>query len=376
MKSLLPSFLLEALQYFSSDECNNNLPLEVTDIISNNINDIINCMKEELSDDLMIYIEYESRFIYRNNRCNPCYIVDGVRTTIKMEDCIENNDPLKRLIKSIEKLSTYSEDIAIKILSECLNEIKISRNVKINIIDHAASENFSYTCQILYKIFGIDILLQSNDAGWTALHRACYNDDVIAIETLFNTINNEYIWEYINIPGNNMEESPLFVAATKGSTEAVKLLIKVSDDKSRDYIMNDVNNSNCSLFNNACTNGHLEIVKILSKTAGNDKLFELIMLHNENAFIGAAGNGKVEVVRYLLDNIGNRKMEIMRTKAFRFTALEIACFNGRLDVVKVIIEHVGDRVKELDLNNAIIQTLYNKNDDISEYLLDILKNYS
>lgn len=374
MDSFMPSFLLEIFQHFSSNEYNNPVPVDITNIISKNLNDILNDTKEELSNKLVLYIKNDDDFTKCNNRFNPTFIgSDNVRTTIKNGELIKDNYSIDQVIKSIEKLSTYSDEIAGKILFQCLNDTKCNWNNMINIIDYAASQGYSYTCKLLYNTLGIKILIHPNNWGWTALHRSCYNNDIIAVNTLFEIINPEEIWKYINIPGSNMYESPLFVAATNECIDVIHLLLNTAGEKRRDYIMNDTNNRSSSLFNTACMNGHLEIVKLLVETVGNENILSLIRLHNENAFIGAASNNQTEIVNYLLEKVGDNKMDLLKTKNISMTALDYAAFNGRFGVVLAIIDHAGDRIKELDLENAIKQTHHNKNTNIEEFLNKVIK---
>lgn len=222
MDSLVPSFLLEIFQHFSSNECDTPVPIDITNIMYKNVNDILNDIKEELSNNLTLYIKNDDDFTKRNNRFNPTFIGnDGVQITIKNGDLDKNNLPLEEIIKSLEKLDTYSDEIAKKILCQCLSDAKFSWNNMINIIDYAASQGYINICKLLYKTLGAKILIHPNNAGWTALHRACYINDKKAIETLLKTIAPEEILIYINIPGSNMYESPLFVASTKGSRKSV-----------------------------------------------------------------------------------------------------------------------------------------------------------
>jgi len=369
----MPSFLLEIFQHFSSNEYDTSVPIDITNIISKNLYDILNDIKEELSNKLVLYIKDDDDFTKYNNRFNPTFI-GSVRTTIKMGECEKNNLPLDQLTKSIEKLSTYSDEIATKILIQCLNDTKCNWNNIINIIDYAASQGYSYTCKLLYNTLGLKILIHPNNCGWTALHRSCYKNDIIAVKTLFEIISPEEIWKYINIPGSNMYESPLFVAATNGCIDVIHLLLDVSKEKACDYIMNDTNNRAASLFHAACMNGHLEVIKLLVETVGDENILSLIMLHNENAFIGAADNDQTEIVRYLLEKVGDNKMDLLKAKNFSMTVLDYAAFNGQFGVVLAIIDHAGDRIKELDLENAIKQTHYNKNTDIEKFLNNVLNN--
>jgi len=373
MKSFVPSFLLETFQYFSSVEFDNSIPPEIAAIISKNSHDVIEDIAMELSKNLLNFIKNHHDFIRQDNIFNNRFIGnDGVRVTIKTGECVKNNQPLDQVIKSLEKLSTYTDEIATKVLLHCLDDTKCDWFNIMCIIDYAASQGYLNICKFLYKTLGSKVLIHSNDYGWTALHRSCYNNDSIAVKILLETIRNEEIWDYINIPGSNMLESPLFVAVTNGCIDVIRLLLNASGERACDYIMNDKNNRSASLFDSACTNGHLEVVKLLLETVGDENILSLIMLHNENSFIGAAGNGQSEIVKYLLEKIGDKKMILLKAVNHSKTALDNASFNGYLNVVKVIIKHAGDQVKELNLLKAIRETFLNKNIEIAEYLNDVL----
>ena len=375
MDLFMTSSLLETFQHFSSNQFDHSIPTEVAAIICKNSHDIIDDIKEELSKNLSIYV--------KGNIVNPNFIDGhGIRVNITTGESVQIDYlPLKQVIKSLEKLSTYNDEISRKVLLNCLEQTKCKWSNIVCIIDYAASQSNLNICKLLYKTLGSLVLIRSNDYGWTALHRACHKNNVIAVKTLFETIDPEEIWDYINIPGSNMKESPLFVASTNGHIDVIRLLLNAACtndnlDRARDYIMNDKNNQSSSLFNNSCANGHLEVVKLLLETVGSDNILSLIMLHNENAFISAAGNGKSEVVEYLLDKIGNKKMDLIKTENYSDTALDYAAFNGHLNVVRVITKHAGNQVKELNLAKAICRTHMNKNVEIAEYLNDIIKSKS
>lgn len=359
MEQILPSFFLQTIKYFSSYECDNPIPFEVGSIITKNLYDIANNVKRKLSLSLTIYTkDYE------------CFN----RNLENRRDRIESNNLLEKSIKYIEKLDDYNDDVAISILRISLNDAEFKQRHIMHMIDYSASLGNINICKLLYKIFGIEALTFPNQYGLTALHRSCHIDNVTAIKTLLETINKEDIWAYINIPGSNMNESPLFRAATSGSADSISLLLDASGEQACNYIMNDNNNRSSSLFYACCMNGHLEVVKLLLETVGDKNILPLILLHNENAFIGAASNGQTDIVDYLLEKIGDGKMELMKIKAYGITALSMASFNGCFYVIKTIIKHAGNRVNELDLHDAVRQTYTNKNIEIEKYLNDILKN--
>jgi hypothetical protein len=338
--------------------------------ISKDLYDSIDEINQKLLIELVEQIKNEIEMMTRKREMNPTFIDrHGVRTTIKMGEYVKDKTPLDTLVKSIDKLATnYNKDISTKILKSCLTEVKCTWKTVIKIVDYAASQELINVCKLIYQTLGADALIHPDRYGWTALHRAAKKNNAKAANILINTIDDDEVWEYINILGHNMHESPLFVASTRGGYDVAKILLTAAKDKACEYIMTDDNDRHYSLFDSACMNGHLDIVKLLVETVAQENIWSLIHLHNQNAFISACGNGKDDVVKFLLEIVGDRKMELMKERNYKMSGLDYASFNGHINVVKVIIEQAGDKINQLRLDKAIGCTLVNNNIEISKYL--------
>lgn len=345
-----------------------DIPPEVSAIILVNLYNSIEETNRKLLKDVIEQLNNEIRMTIEKQQLNPSFFDrNGVRCTIKMGEYVEDNTPLQSLLTSITNLAnTYNEEIATKVLKHCFIEAKCDTSNIGKIIDYAATEENVAVCKLFYKTFRADVLLHPNNYGWNTLHRAADKNNVKAVKTLLATVEENEVWDYITIPGANMKESALFRAALTGANDVIQLLLEKAGEQACQYIMNDDNNRHCSLFDGACMNGHLDVVKTLVNAVGPENLWQLIHLHDENAFISACGNGQAEIVDYLLEAIGERKMELILDGSK--TGLDYAAFNRKPEVVKVIIKHAAERVNELNLHRAILQTHMNKNVEIAEYL--------
>lgn len=335
--------------------------------------EIIEESKKELLKDLTVQLKNDIKINKEKHALNPSfYNHESIQCTTHMGDYVEDNTLLNNLISTLNKLyKNFEKDIAAQILKTCFTQAEYKTGDIVKIFEYAASGNFKDICQLFYQTYGMHLLTYHNKNGWQSLHRCAAKNDVIAAKIYIDLVDNK--WEYINSPGVYMKESALFRATLTGATEVVQLLLETAGEQACYYIMNDNNDRHCSLFDGACNNGYLEVIKLLANTVGADNIWTLINLHNENAFITACSNGQTEIVRFLLEAVGDRKMElILKENSYKRTGLYYVSFNNYPKVVKVIIEQAGDRVKELPLYSFIGATETNKGVEIATYLKTFL----
>lgn len=102
----------------------------------------------------------------------------------------------------------------------------------------------------------------------------------------------------------------------------------------------------------AAENGHLEIVNLLLRTAG-DKAYILISTRSydgKSALVFAAKNGHLSILNTILEAAGEKAPEVVYpAKGFELdrTALKISVENGRADIVSALINAAGNRTIHL-----------------------------
>ena len=124
------------------------------------------------------------------------------------------------------------------------------------------------------------------------------------------------------------ERGYLFVAATKGHLEVVRLLLEAGADK-------DAAERHRPLHF-AALEGHLEVVRLLLE-AGADK--DAADTDGDTALHIAALGGRLEVVRLLLDAAAEKDAAARHGE----TALHFAAQEGHLEVVRLLLEAGADK---------------------------------
>ena len=94
--------------------------------------------------------------------------------------------------------------------------------------------------------------------------------------------------------------------------------------------LNQVNRTGISPLMVACTNGHVEIAKLLLKKGAKVNFVNDL---NQNALMKAAEGGNVEVVNLLVEHGANCNTAAIDTK----TALTLACEQGSVEVVEALL---------------------------------------
>ena len=107
--------------------------------------------------------------------------------------------------------------------------------------------------------------------------------------------------------------------------------------------LNQVNRTGISPLMVACTNGHVEIAKLLLKRGAK---VNFVNRFNQNALMKAAEGGNVEVVNLLLEHGANCNTAAIDTK----TALILACEQGSVEVVEALLPITEFKETEGTLN--------------------------
>ena len=127
---------------------------------------------------------------------------------------------------------------------------------------------------------------------------------------------------------NDNANTPLLVAASKGSLKCVLLLLEAGAEKEKGQT--DVGLTPLLI---AAHNGHLDIVRFLVESGANKD--QGTTDAGATPLYVAAQNGCLEVVRFLVESGANKDQG--RTDEGR-TPLLIAAHNGHLEVVRLLVE--------------------------------------
>jgi ankyrin repeat protein len=209
---------------------------------------------------------------------------------------------------------------------------------------------------------------------------------------------------------NHKGETPLHLAALKGATELVKLLL------AKGAPVDCKDNQGATPLMNAAAHGHLEIVRLLlehnanvnitnatglsacmlASHAGHTDIINALIDKQCNvnakkadgatALMLAARNGRFEIVKSLVAAGAN----VNAAKKDGWTALMLAAFNNRLSIAKFLIEHGADSTARDNkgqtahdhaknasyLKVAQLMTVINKKENFKEILATVLSTLS
>jgi len=157
------------------------------------------------------------------------------------------------------------------------------------------------------------------------------------------------------------------------NTDDIKILIKNSLDYKCIKMLTYVNrllkqyfqSGNSYVYQQACYNGCLNIIKFLCKNIGLAK--KDLQLKNNFACKLACKYGHINIVKYLHRHIGLTKEDYISSNNY---ACQMACKYNHINVVKYLHQRVGLTIQNFqsDHNYALEQAYRNKHVDIIRYL--------
>ncbi len=271
------------------------------------------------------------------------------------------------------------------------------------LIDAADNSNIKKLQEMLTQ--GVDINV-TNNAGYTALHRASYHGYLKIVKYLLDAganvnaktmdgytpldsaVSNNHlqIVKLLISKGASFEsirrnkQQPIDIAERKGYAEIVKELLKM-----KGMYLEDRRQNGTPLFW-ASENNHLDIVLFLlnsgvsvNKTSfgitpleisarkGNNKIVNVLKKKaDESLFLNAAEGGLLSLVQELLLS---KKVDINTTNGYNSTALHKAAYSNHIDVVKYLISKgININLKDKGGATALFWATSQGNTEVAEYL--------
>lgn len=183
-------------------------------------------------------------------------------------------------------------------------------------------ENFEEMPKIIELLLthGANPNVPDND-GQSILSFACLDDNLQVIELLLKHNANPHI-----------DDNWLFLIkflSGHGKLELVQLLL----DKRRpwDNINDQLNGDNSTALADACSGGHIDIVRLLLHYGAEVDIQERT---GDTALMNACFNGHIEIVRLLLQNGAN-----VNLKGDLGTSLYYACLGGHREIVSLLLDN-------------------------------------
>jgi ankyrin repeat protein len=156
-------------------------------------------------------------------------------------------------------------------------------------------------------------------------------------------------------------ETALMVAAGKGHTEIVKLLLEMGANPD---IQNDFNGT---ALLNAAKEGHTESLRLILEA---DLEIDAKDIHGATALMHATQRGDTEMVRLILQkNPDVNLREDGRWGSFS-PALKMAAEGGHVDIVKLLLEHGADTSDQAVLGTALWGAARSCEPNILQLMLD------
>ncbi|KAI9711106.1 MAG: hypothetical protein M1812_007300 [Candelaria pacifica] len=161
-----------------------------------------------------------------------------------------------------------------------------------------------------------------------------------------------------NKKDRTLEQVPILLAAERGNTRIVLLLLDYTADI-------EVNTGACgSPLCVAAYEGHKEVVQLLLSHGAN---IEAKNYYDDTSLTKAASEGHTDVVQILLDHGANIEAKIL----VGWTSLICAASKGHTDVVQILLHH-GANIEARDLKNwtSLPQAAAKGHTDVVQLLLD------
>ena len=214
------------------------------------------------------------------------------------------------------------------------------------------------TITIVTIITGLSITLacmQKKEQNGRELLRALQKNDTYTAKALLSS------WLIDCNRMDNDERTPLLIAAARGNTEIVNLLLSKPDidvNKCEQVMCIGERTKGRTPLYFAAWHGHTEIVKLLLDYPGID--VNKAQYYNRKTPLNiAATNGRTEIVKLLLNFPG---IDVNKADYDNKTPLNNAVTNGRTEIVKLLLDYPGIDVNKADmyykktpLDNAIMK---------------------
>lgn len=195
--------------------------------------------------------------------------------------------------------------------------------------------------------------------GDTFLHFACVGDNLEAVKLLVDASSN---LKTTLEAKNNLEQTPLFCAASEGFDSIVSYLIE------KGAVVDALNDEGASPLHYAAYYGQAGVMRILLANGSEpnrlSKYNRDVNMGETMPLLNAALKGHLECVKILVNGVdGSKKALVGFCNSFGVTALHNACLEGHLDVVKFLVAsgaHVNAVTcdKTTPLINAVIGRHY------------------